>query len=360
MDLSSNEFTNFTIEEMDLDLKTDLNLIKNFTDANGFNFDKRDVKHTIGLFNENEELIGTGSYSGNTLKYVLVDKNYRESKAFAQITTHLITKVLEKHRHIFVYTKPELITLFEGLGFRLVEKAPPLFCMLEFGVESVRDYVSYLEVIRSKNNYDKVAAIVVNCNPFTKGHLYLIEKAAAESDLLYLIVVEEDLSVFPFNIRWELIKEGISHLDNIIMVKGGHYVVSGATFPSYFLKSAKTDAIIENQAELDIRIFCKYVVKTLGINCRFVGTERDCQTTAAYNRAMHKILPQYGVDVFEIERKKMESCGSCISASRIRDAIREDRLESVLDRLPESTQRFLLSEEALPIIEKVKTSTKRH
>ena len=134
MELSTKDFTNYRLEEMDLDIKGDLKLIEEFTNANDFPFDKRSVEYTIGLFDEHDKIIGTGSFSGNILKYVLVDVFHRESNAFAKISTHLINKVLENHRHIFVYTLPRHIPLFEGIGFKLVAKAPPLFCMLEFGV----------------------------------------------------------------------------------------------------------------------------------------------------------------------------------------------------------------------------------
>jgi [citrate (pro-3S)-lyase] ligase len=362
MDLSTKDFTNYRIEEMDLALKADLQLIEEFTNAYELPFDKRSVDYTIALFDEHDNIVGTGSFSGNILKYVLVDAAHRESNAFAQITTHLINKVLENHRHIFVYTLPRHIPLFESLGFKLVAKAPPLFCMLEFGVASVKDYVNYLQKIKSPEKHERIASIVVNCNPFTRGHQHLIEKASAENDIVYLIVVQEDLSVFPFKIRWQLIKEGIAHLSNVIMVEGGHYVVSGATFPSYFLKSAKTDTIIENQAELDIHIFRKYIIKTLDITHRYVGTEKNCQTTAAYNKAMHKILPDYGVQVIENERIKSSVEGNdfYISASKIREALKEDKLELYQDTLPESTLKFLLSEDAITIIEKIKSSEKRH
>lgn len=362
MDTSIQEFTNFRIEVMDMDIPGDRKIIEEFTGMYELPFDFRTVEYTIALFNEQDKIVGTGSFSGNILKYVLVDINYRESNAFAQITTHLINKVLENHRHIFVYTLPRHIPLFEGLGFKLVAKAPPLFCMLEFGVASIKDYVNYLKKIKSPEEYKRVASIVVNCNPFTKGHLYMIEKAAAENDILYLIVVQEDLSVFPFNVRWRLIKEGIAHLKNVIMVEGGHYVVSGATFPCYFLKAAKSNLIIENQAELDIQIFRKYIIKTLGITHRYIGTEKSCETTAAYNRAMHKILPENGVKVIESERVKSGTGEDAfyISASLVREALKNDNMYLIYESLPDVTREFLLSPEAKPIIEKIKESDKRH
>lgn len=348
---------NFKIEEMDLNFSFDLKLITDFTAHYNLLFDKRLVEYTIGLFDEQDNLIGTGSYASRTLKYIVVDSKHRESNAFATIATHLIDKVLEKHRHIFVYTHPNNISIFQGLGFKLVAKALPLFCMLEFGVASIKDYVHYLETERVANqNNQRVASIVMNCNPFTLGHKYLIEKAASENDILYVIVVEEDLSVFPFSIRWKLIKEGISHLKNVVMIKGSQYVVSGATFPCYFLKDQAFNAIIANQAELDVKIFAKYIVNALGLTHRYVGSELNCMTTAAYNKAMQKILPDYGVEVVEIDRVKVKinDNNMYVSASQVRQAIKDNNIDLLKESLPPHTYNFLTSEEAKPIVAKIK------
>lgn len=349
-------FSRFSIEEMDLDLSVDLKLISAFTAQYNLLFDQRLVEYTIGLFDEQGTLVGTGSYASRTLKYVLVDDKYRESNAFATIATHLIDKVLEKHRHIFVYTHPRNIAIFEGLGFKLVAKAKPLFCMLEFGVSGIKDYVRYLEKTRVEGAYQRIASIVMNCNPFTKGHQYLIEKAASENDLLYVIVVEEDLSVFPFEVRWQLIKKGTAHIKNMVMVKGSQYVVSGATFPSYFLKDQTSNAIIDNQAELDVKIFAKYIVGALGLTHRYVGSEQNCMTTAAYNKAMKKILPDYGVEVVEIDRIKINIKNDSIyvSASQVRQAVKDNNMEMLKESLPQHTYSFLTSQEAEPIKEKIR------
>ncbi len=347
----------FSIEEMDLDLSIDLKLITNFTAKYNLLFDKRLVEYTIGLFDEQGNLVGTGSYASRTLKYLVVDEKHRETNAFATIATHLIDKVLELHRHIFVYTHPDNIPIFKGLGFKLVAKAKPLFCMLEFGVASVQDYVKYLKKTRVKENFERVASIVMNCNPFTKGHQFLIEKAASENDILYVIVVEENLSVFPFEVRWKLIKEGTAHLKNVVMVKGSQYVVSGATFPCYFLKDQTPNAITDNQAELDVKIFAKYIVPALGLTHRYVGSEQKCMTTAAYNKAMKKILPDFEVKVVEIDRVKINIKNNSvyISASQVRQAIKDNDLDLLKESLPIHTYNFLTSEAAEPIKEKIHT-----
>jgi [citrate (pro-3S)-lyase] ligase len=250
------------------------------------------------------------------------------------------------------------------LGFTEIASAPPLFSILEFGFESIFTYQDYLKTLKHITNTSDIAAIVVNCNPFTNGHKFLIEKAAAESELVYLFVVEEDLSAFPFTVRWELIRKGIAHLKNVVMVRGGMYIVSGSIFPSYFLKNETISDVMEKQAELDVRIFANYVVPVLGIKKRYVGTEKYCATTAAYNQAMKNILPSFGVEVIEVMRKVAALSGSklpiFISASNIRQAIKADKLDEVLEFLPESTRDFLFSDASLEIREKIKAGSGRH
>ena len=91
------------------------------------------------------------------------------------------------------------------------------------------------------------AAIVMNANPFTLGHLYLVEKACAENDLVHLFIVSEDASLVPFSVRKKLIMEGTSHPCPIsYTMRGGPYVISNATFPSYFQKDET--AVIESRA----------------------------------------------------------------------------------------------------------------
>ena len=42
----------------------------------------------------------------------------------------------------------------------------------------------------------KFGAVVMNCNPLTLGHRYLIEQALKQCDYLMIFVVQEDKSFF--------------------------------------------------------------------------------------------------------------------------------------------------------------------
>jgi [citrate (pro-3S)-lyase] ligase len=265
---------------------------------------------------------------------------------------------LESHKRCFVFTKPATGVLFEGLGFKEIAHAEPLFSVLEFGHESIVDYQDYLRSIKVATKTDKVATIVVNCNPFTRGHQFLIEKAAAENEIVYLFVVESDLSAFPYEVRLKIIKEGIAHLKNVVILATGPYIVSGGIFPNYFLKLESWNLISEKQAEVDIQIFAKYIVPILEIKKRYVGTEQFCRTTRAYNKAMKEILPKVGCEIMEIERMAIGMISSgqyknCISASKVRLAMRENKIDEVLQFIPEATKKYLLSPESKPIWDKI-------
>jgi len=354
------ENTDYREESLDPKNPFDLKLVSEFLSELGFDYIPEDVDYSMILYNLNDEIIGTGSYKGRVLKYVAVAPKFREGAAFAQIVTHLIDIVIKKHNHIFVYTKPRNLMVFKGLGFTEIATAEPLFSVLEFGYENIKTYQNYLRSIKRDVNVGGIAAIVVNCNPFTNGHKYLIEKACQENRVVYLFVVEEDRSSFTFDVRWRLIKEELGHIENLVMVKGGNYVVSGTIFPAYFLKQEKESDISASQAELDVMTFMRYIVPILNINRRYVGTEMYSPVTQAYNDAMIKHLPTNGVELTEIPRISCGAEDNYISASKVRQAIREDNLDSILDFLPNSTKNFLLSEESAGIRNKIKATISRH
>jgi len=358
------EDTDFRQETLDLGNPYDLKLVQDFLLSLGFEFERSEVECTMIVYNLKGEIVGTGSHKGRILKYVAVAPKFRDTTAFALIVTYMTEKLLKIYKHTFVFTRPENSVRFCGLGYTLIATAEPLFAVLEFGFESIFTYQEYLKKLIVPAKTAAIAAIVVNCNPFTNGHLFLIEKAAAENELVYLFVVEEDLSAFPFKVRWELIRKGINHLKNVVMVGGGMYIVSGTIFPAYFLKNEMVDTVLQKQAELDVKIFANYVVPILGIKRRYVGTENYCKTTEAYNLAMKTILPSHGVEIVEVTRKASalgrDNIPDYISASKVRDAIKTDQLESVIDFLPDSTRDFLFSEDSLDIRLKIKSGKGRH
>jgi [citrate (pro-3S)-lyase] ligase len=352
------ENTDYRQEVLDLENPFDVKLVKQFLDPLGFKYKVSELDYTMILYNLNDDIIGTGSLKDNVLKFVAVSPKFRSTTAFAQIVTHLTETALKKDKTAFVYTRPENAEKFEAIGYNQIASAPPTYTLLEFGFQRIQNYQKYLLERKKETKSNNIAAVVVNCNPFTKGHQYLIETAARENEVLYVFVVETNKSVFDFKTRWRLIIAGTKHLDNVVILRGGRYMVSCATFPVYFLKNETVDEITRKQAELDVRVFDEHIVPKLGITKRYVGTEFACNTTNEYNKAMKNILSEHGVEIIELQRKAVGD--DLISASKVRQAIKEDRLDDVKEYLPEATREFLFSEASEPIKEKIREMDSRH
>ena len=196
----------------------------------------------------------------------------------------------------------------------------------------------YLKSIsKYKSNLENVGAIVMNCNPFTKGHLYLIEEALKQVDYLYIFVVEEDKSFFKFNERFELVKKGVAHLNNVSVIPSGKYILSYTTLPSYFEKEKEQDVVID--ASNDINIFSKYIAPYMNIKVRFVGEEPLDNVTRQYNEEMRKTLNANGIDFIEIPRLQYNN--KVISASYVRKLIKQRNFDEIKNIVPESTFNFL-------------------
>lgn len=212
---------------------------------------------------------------------------------------------------------------------------------------AVQDYYVAWDVIKYFREYHekyqltrcegKCGAIVMNCNPFTKGHRYLIEQATLQVDLLYIFVVEEDKSVFKFEDRIEMVRRGTADLDNVKVLPSGKYIISKETFSQYFEKDNVEQV---DDMDYDVRIFGEVVAKELGISVRFVGEEPFDKVTRKYNETMKSILPEYGMEVIEIPRVTSGN-GQAISASAVRRALNEQNEELVQSMLPESTIEYL-------------------
>jgi cytidyltransferase-like protein len=183
-----------------------------------------------------------------------------------------------------------------------------------------------------------VGSIVMNCNPFTYGHRYLIEQAMEQVDNLIIFVVQEDESLFTFRERFAMVREGTKDLKNVTVVPSGDFILSQLTFPEYFIKVEDED--LEYNTEYDITLFAEEVAPKLNITVRFVGEEKTDEVTNQYNLAMKKILPEHGIQVVEIPRKTMPKSEEPISATKVREILEKNG--ELTDLIPESTRKLLL------------------
>ena len=199
--------------------------------------------------------------------------------------------------------------------------------------QELENYVKSLQIHKPR-----IGAIVMNCNPFTLGHRYLIETAAKECMKLYVFVVEEDKSVFKFEDRIELVRKGTTDISNVTVMPSGKFMISSLTFKDYFNKSELQDKQID--PTMDVEIFAKYIAPALSINVRFVGEEPLDKVTKQYNDTMRKLLPRYEIEFVEIPR--IEQAESVISASRVRKLLDNKDFDAISKLVPETTLSFLI------------------
>lgn len=290
-----------------------------------------EMDQTVTVWDDGQ-IIACGSRKGNLLKCIAVDPARQGEGLTAAVLTPLRQEAFSQGiSHLFLYTKPRNRMLFTPLFFYGVAQTRNVLLM-----ESARNGISlFLEGLEAKKREGKIGCIVMNADPFTLGHQYLAEEAAKRCDWLYIFVLSEDRSTFSAGDRMEMVKRGVAHLENVTVHPTGDYLISSATFPSYFLKDRQ--AADEEHYLLDLAVFTQWFVPRFGITHRFAGTEPNCAVTAGYNRAMAEILPGTGVEFVQIPRR--ETGGTAISASDVRKLVREGG--SIRDRVPETTYQYL-------------------
>lgn len=293
------------------------------------------VEYTIGIFDK-ERLIGTASLYQNIIKCVSISNQYQGNDLLAKLITYLLDYLKEQTIfHVFLYTKPTSAILFESLGFKsIVETEQVVF--MELGHPDFTDYLTSINEQKAK--VKEASGIVMNANPFTLGHLYLIEEAARENEWVYVFVVSEDRSEFSTKERISLVKKGCAFLKNVTVLPTEQYQVSSATFPSYFLKEQAELAISAVQARLDAKLFKQYIAKELAITKRYVGNEPYSEVTNIYNGAMKE---EFGdeLELIILDRKQVDS--EIISATKVRQAYGQRDFETLKKMVPVTTYNYL-------------------
>lgn len=328
----------------------DISGLQAFLGTQGLMVDK-EMEYAVAIVDDGR-MVATGSFSGRVLKCIAVDDEYKSQGLSARVVTHLVNEEYRRGRtHLFIFTKPENKRIFSGFGFHAIAEVPPDIVLLENRRDGVQKYLD--NALRESGEAVPSAAMVVNCNPFTLGHRYLIEYAAARYKRLHVFVVREDRSIFPSEVRYRLVQEGIKHLSNVVLHWGKDYIISDATFPSYFMK--KDEDVAETYAKLDLTLFTRYIAPYLRIEKRFVGEEPFCGVTRTYNRIMKEMLPSCGIEVEEVPR--LAAGGVAISASRVRELIRKGDMNAVQELVPDTTYTFLMSPGAGEIIRRIRGET---
>lgn len=342
------------IRKIDLESAQEVESVKSFLkEQHGLGFDS-DTEATF-IIEEHGEIMATASYAGQVIKQVAMSEKWKGTGRGHLVIEQVIKELVSRDRtHLFVYTQPKSVALFMGMGFAVVAKVPGKVALLEWGTWTIRDEKKRLAAFRETPS-QSAGAIVMNANPFTKGHRYLIEQAAACVDGLYVFVVESDRSTFPYPVRFGLIEQGTEDLRNVRVLPGGPYIISGATFPAYFTQQEDQ---VRLQSELDAEIFGKHIAAALGISQRYVGTEPICDVTRQYNEALKKVLPRHGIAVNVLERLALDD--GVVSATQVRQAILEKNWAEIGRLVPETTFAYLKSDEGSALINGIRRRSSRH
>ena len=280
---------------------------------------------------DDDRLAATGSRKGNLLKCIAVSEDYQGQGLTATVLTQLRQDAFaDGHKHLFLYTKPKNLLQFQSLFFYPVAQTQQVLLM----EDKPQGITKFLDGFTPAKTDGRIGALVMNCNPFTLGHRYVIETAAKECDHVYVFVLSEEQPPFPAADRLQLVKAGTTDLKNVTVLPTGPYLISSATFPTYFLKDREQAAIA--QCGLDIAVFSRYYIPKFGITHRYVGSEPTSVLTNAYNCALKAQLP---IEVVEIPR--LEAGNAPISASTVRSLMGTGKIEKMQTLIPPTTIDYL-------------------
>ncbi len=307
------------------------------------------LDYICAMVDEENRVIATGSCFGATLRCFAVSQQHQGEGLLNEVVSHLMEYQMARgYTHLFLYTKIKSAKFFQSLGFYEIARVDGTLVFME---NRRNGFPSYLSRLEKTARPGVSGAIVMNANPFTLGHQYLVETAAGRCDTLHLFLLSEDASLVPFGVRKQLVQAGTAHLKNVVLHDSGPYIISNATFPSYFLKD--DSAVIQGHAKLDLAIFVR-IARALGVTVRFVGEEPTSQVTGLYNEIMAAQLPENGIDCVILPRK--QALGKAISASTVRAALQAGDWQTLSQLVPQTTLDYFKSSEAEPVLKRIRSA----
>ncbi|MGL4971442.1 MAG: [citrate (pro-3S)-lyase] ligase, partial [Cetobacterium sp.] len=215
------------IETLNLNSNYQKNELKDFLKKFDLTFDDS-IDYSL-VIRKDEEIVATASKSKNIIKCFAIDDSLRGEGVTNTLVTTLLNKSFDEGVfHNFVFTKPLNEDIFKGVGFKSISKTDKV-ALLEIGMNSIDKTIDKIKTQLNWEENKNNGLLIMNCNPFTLGHQFLIEYASEKMDNILILVVEEDKSSFPFNDRIELVRKGTSHLSNVTVLPSTEYVISSAT-----------------------------------------------------------------------------------------------------------------------------------
>ncbi|MBR0287099.1 MAG: triphosphoribosyl-dephospho-CoA synthase [Bacteroidales bacterium] len=354
------------IQELPLSSSYFRQKVERFLGENGLRLEELDVYCAIE--NQAGEIIAGAGLSSDIIKCIAVAAEARSEGLVAPLVSHLISLAASRGLHeLKLYTKPENQAIFESLGFHVLATAPKAILM-----ENGRGLEKYCEYLRTFRREGRCGVVVMNANPFTLGHLYLLQQAATQVDALYVIPVKEEGQRFPYAERKAMIQAAVERPTaeqnyfsgrcpknqfssanatptRIVVLEGSAYQISAATFPTYFLKDLSDAA--DTHIRLDLDLYTRHIAPALNASMRFVGSEPLDALTNHYNTVMKEVLPAV-VEVPRMETPDLvggdvmpgsDRASKAISASAVRQALDEGRFSEAAALCTETTHPYLLA-----------------
>lgn len=308
--------------------------------------DLEDGIETFVVCRDRGRLVGCAGLDRDVIKDVAVAPDMRGNAVSLRLGSEVLKVATDAGYHdLFLYCRPDNVKLFRGWAFFPLVEVPGTIVLMENNPVALQKYCDGLA--KDRHPGKQIGGIVLNANPFTLGHRYLVEKAAAECDWLHVFVVKEDLSQFSYQDRFRLVSEGLKDIAHVTVHHGSKYIISRETFPGYFLKQKAT--IESSFTGIDLLMFREHIAPALGINRRYVGTEPRDKTTGAYNGSMKHWLSEVSlaappIEVIVIDR--LEANGAPVSASTVREKLASGDLNGIEALVPPATSAFLKSQAA--------------
>jgi [citrate (pro-3S)-lyase] ligase len=282
-------------------------------------------------------LIACVGLEGNIVKCAAIEPDWRGESLSLKLLGEVVHLAVERgHSHLFLYTAPDNVEFFRGCGFYPLAEVPGYVSLMENTPVGIRSYCNRLKLLRKEGA--TIGAIVMNANPFTLGHHYLVTQAAAACDWLHVFVVGEDASLISYRDRYALVEQGIRGIEKVTLHPGSQYMVSRATFPAYFFK--EKGMVGQCCTAIDLLLFRTYIAPALGVTHRYVGTEPFCPTTRKYNLDMAHWLQEAestapAIRVVEIPRITVQ--GTPVSASEVRRLLHARDFDKIETLVPGAT-----------------------
>ncbi|MCM1319065.1 MAG: GNAT family N-acetyltransferase [Muribaculaceae bacterium] len=313
----------YDIREIPLSSRWFTDRVEKFLLDNGLLLDSR-LDYLVGVYDFDDNLVGCGGLDGATIKCIALAHETRGHNIASQLVSHLYSRAREQGaENVTLFTKPDNEKIFSTLGFHIVGRASRAI-MMETSPTSLSGWLSQLSALPQG---ERNGVIVMNANPATKGHRYLIKEAAKQVDRLTVIpVADEKSSMFSYNDRRSILEDICSQYDNVTVAPGSIYAISAATFPSYFLK--KADDVATSHMALDLDIFIRHIAPALKATVRFAGTEPRDLMTCNYNQQMSSLLRDAGMDFIVIPRLCIDDMP--VSASDLRSLLMQNRVFDAL------------------------------